>query len=87
MIGYIFSIGCGPCSDLFGIAKHLIKNRKSVPVEYIGVDFNEQWRNVHKLVQERAEKSKLDINIRFYKDDISQPLQIREAALKSFPIT
>jgi hypothetical protein len=82
----IFSIGCGPCSDLFGIAKHLIANRKNAPIKYIGVDLNENWCDIHELIKKRTVKSKLDINIRFFNDDITQALKKAKNKKDTFPV-
>jgi len=82
----IFSIGCGPCSDLFGIAKHLITNKKSSPIKYIGVDLNSSWNDVHDLIKTRCDKSKLDIDIRFHNDDITKALDKSSSKTDTIPI-
>jgi hypothetical protein len=82
----IFSIGCGPCSDLFGIAKHLIKNRKATPIKYIGVDLNENWSDIHELIKKRTEKSKLNIDIRFHNKDITRVLKNTKGKKGTIPV-
>lgn len=48
----IMSIGCGPCTDLFGIMNNIETNKLNKEVQYLGVDLNEIWKPVHNRIKE-----------------------------------
>ena len=46
----IASIGCGPCSELFGIKQFLDNNELNPIFEYIGFDYNTQWNEIQNKI-------------------------------------
>ena len=74
----VFSIGCGPCSDLFGITNYLIDNKKKSSVKYFGFDLNEFWRDIHSNIKKRAERSAIDVECKFIYKDIFDVLKKEE---------
>lgn len=48
----VASIGCGPCSELFGIKQFFANNNISPRFEYIGFDFNTQWNEIQNKIVE-----------------------------------
>ncbi|OJX88848.1 MAG: hypothetical protein BGP01_05805 [Paludibacter sp. 47-17] len=46
----ILSIGCGACADLFGIHHFLTTNSRNVQLTYTGVDYNDRWSNIHRVI-------------------------------------
>lgn len=46
----IASIGCGPCSELFGIKQFLANNNLNPKFEYIGFDLNLQWNQIQNKI-------------------------------------
>lgn len=61
----ILSIGCGPCTELFGLANICDSHNK--PVKYEGIDLNKKWENIHRLIKEKFSSN---ITLRFYYKDI-----------------
>jgi len=43
----VSSIGCGPCTELFGLKQLLSKNKLHPEFSYSGFELNEWWRNIH----------------------------------------
>jgi len=68
----ILSVGCGPCSDLLGIAHYVGSSRPNVSIKYIGVDLNPYWGNVHAVVDSESKRSNLDIKTKFLQKDITE---------------
>ncbi len=61
----IASIGCGPCSELFGIKQFIAKNHLTPTLEYIGFDFNQQWNQIQNQIIEI-----FDDTIQFLNEDV-----------------
>lgn len=57
----IISIGCGPCTDLFGFINYIEKTEEIKPVKYWGIDHSYNWIIVH----EKLKKIVTGNNIRF----------------------
>lgn len=66
----ILSIGCGPCSDLFGIARWMRDNEKeNVSITYLGCDLNEIWADIHSKIKKLAIKSEQEIKCKIIGTD------------------
>lgn len=46
----ILSIGCGDCPDIIAFEEYL-KNSNINNINYLGIDANEQWTNVHNIIR------------------------------------
>ncbi|MGX8795261.1 hypothetical protein ACR6HW_04050 [Fusibacter sp. JL298sf-3] len=46
----VLSIGCGSCSDFFGISSAL----ESVRTNYYGIDLNEEWKHIHDYIKKNS---------------------------------
>jgi len=47
----VVSVGCGPCSELFGSIAYLSKHCSSTPMVYNGFDLNTKWQSVHNEIR------------------------------------
>lgn len=47
-----WSIGCGPCSELFGLYNFKISNHLEFAINYKGFDLNTLWRPVHDCIKQ-----------------------------------
>lgn len=65
----VWSIGCGPCSDLFAIANWMQANNK-FNLRYRGFDLNNEWGLVQNDVINIANQSQVGINARIINRDI-----------------
>lgn len=63
----ILSIGCGPCTDLFGIINTICDNKLDVLIEYTGIDLNDIWKDIHDFINENNNEI---INTHFIYDDV-----------------
>ena len=64
----VLSIGCGPCSDLFGIINYIERNHVQKNINYCGIDLNILWQPIHKKITSLFEDN-TQVNVRFiYKD-------------------
>lgn len=68
----VVSVGCGPCTDLFGILNFLENNSLDIELEYTGIDLNNIWENVHNLI---SIKNNDNFTTRFIYDDIFNIVQ------------
>lgn len=60
----ILSIGCGPCTDLFGLIN--VGEEIGKQIKFTGVDLNENWKGIHEIV-----KSKItNIETNFVYEDV-----------------
>lgn len=50
----VLSLGCGPCTDYFGIQNASIGKDGGVRFNYLGIDINENWRPVHNWLNQRV---------------------------------
>jgi len=57
----VWSIGCGPCSDLFAIANWMQNNNK-FNLKYVGFDLNNEWQPIQNDVQSIASRSPVGVN-------------------------
>jgi len=48
----VCSIGCGPCSELFGLKQYITKNNIQADFEYKGFDTNSYWNVIHHKISE-----------------------------------
>ena len=48
----LWSIGCGPCTELFGL--HRFKNNKNInfTIQYKGFELNELWTPIHNSIRQ-----------------------------------
>lgn len=68
---HILSLGCGGCADLMGFEYFAHQNNMSAPVSYIGIDVNENWKDVHTAIKAYANANNIRFNIPFYEDVFS----------------
>lgn len=69
----ICSIGCGPCSELFGVFSYKNNKRLDFAIEFTGFELNRIWEPIH------SEINKLfDFNTTFIYDDIFEYYQDKE---------
>ncbi len=62
----VWSIGCGPCSEYFGL-KYIAKHTEALrdkPISFTGFDFNVKWEDVNNYLT-----TKIDPNIKIYNND------------------
>jgi hypothetical protein len=50
----ILSIGCGPCTDLFGVANHILRFNNGKHITYRGFDLNTAWIPIHHEISRLA---------------------------------
>lgn len=43
----VLSFGCGPASELYGLANYIMRHEIQCPVRFIGIDFNNVWERIH----------------------------------------
>ena len=46
----LWSIGCGPCSELFGLYNFKINNKLPFDIDYKGFDLNKVWNPIHEKI-------------------------------------
>ncbi len=63
----VLSIGCGPCTDLFGILTAIENSEDNKKLEYTGIDLNDTWVDIHDYIL--ANKSD-DFKVEFIYDDV-----------------
>lgn len=66
----IISVGCGPCSELFGFLNYLQKRDDDRKIIFLGFDLNEIWEIIHSKIEDIAEKTEPIKRVRFYTKDI-----------------
>lgn len=49
----ILSLGCGPCTDYFGILNSIISNNRNIRLNYLGIDINNDWNPIHNWMLQR----------------------------------
>ena len=64
----VFSIGCGPCSDLMAISEYMVENNDLKKFKYVGVDLNELWGLIHYRIEKILKP--YDFQIQFVYDDV-----------------
>lgn len=47
----IGSIGCGPCSELFGLYQFREHNNLSFQIQYRGFELIEKWKHIHRKIE------------------------------------
>ncbi|EPB8152961.1 hypothetical protein PTM93_02945 [Clostridium perfringens] len=62
----IISIGCGPCTDLMGIKQYIENNDLTITLKYLGIDLNENWKDIHKFIKSDFKEEDID----FIYDDV-----------------
>ncbi len=70
----VFSLGCGPCTDLFAIdvALHLDILHYDF-IEYLGVDYSEKgWKHIHQDIQDYQDDS---LQVKFGYQDITKGIK------------
>lgn len=51
----MWSIGCGPCSELFGLYNFKIGNDLEFVINYKGFDLSTLWKPVHEFIKQRKQ--------------------------------
>lgn len=49
---HVISIGCGGCPDLMAFERYCHEDENGKSVNYIGIDVNKKWMNIHKVIKE-----------------------------------
>ncbi len=70
----ILSIGCGPCTDLFGIINYIKNYEKDSMVKYCGIDLNKSWEPIHNCISEFI-IDKNEIKCKFLYSDIFEIIE------------
>lgn len=65
----LMSIGCGPCSDLFGFLNYIENNDIEKPLSFLGIDLNDIWKPIHCETESLLEDND-NINVSFIYRDI-----------------
>ncbi len=62
----VWSIGCGPCSEYFGLryATEHTNGLRNKPISFVGFDLIESWNDIHDYI-----KNNIDPNIRIFNKD------------------
>ncbi|AZT89235.1 hypothetical protein ELD05_00220 [Caldicellulosiruptor changbaiensis] len=55
----ILSVGCGPCTDLFGFEAYYRKYKPKSMIEYHGFEKSMLWNEVHRFIIQHGKKHKL----------------------------
>lgn len=55
----IFSIGCGPCTDLFAFEKYIKHNKLNEKIKYHGIEKNVLWKEIHNFIIKHGKRHKL----------------------------
>lgn len=63
----VLSIGCGPCTDLFGILESIQNDKQNKFLEYTGIDLNNKWEHIHNYISLNNNEK---MNAKFIYDDI-----------------
>lgn len=63
----IWSIGCGPCSELIAFEEYYAKKQCSFDYSYIGFDQNDIWKPIQEKIKQLSANSH---NIEFYSEDV-----------------
>ena len=50
----VLSLGCGPCTDYFGISNSISNNNRNIDLNYLGIDINRDWNPVHNWIDGRS---------------------------------
>lgn len=66
----ILSIGCGPCTDLFGVLNHMIEKKDFKDIYYVGVELNEIWKTIHGTIKDILDEFGFPAKLYFYYNDI-----------------
>lgn len=48
----VLSLGCGASPDLAAFENYLCKNNFSIPVNYLGIDINQRWKDKHNFIKD-----------------------------------
>ncbi|SET45617.1 hypothetical protein SAMN05660297_02450 [Natronincola peptidivorans] len=64
---HVLSVGCGPCTELMGIASFNSQNKKTV--KYNGIDLNHKWKSIHDRIINKFDDS---YKLNFYYKDVFQ---------------
>lgn len=48
----IWSIGCGPCTELFGLYRFKNNNNLNFTIQYKGFELNELWTPIHNFIRQ-----------------------------------
>jgi hypothetical protein len=48
----MWSIGCGPCTELFGLYNFRNRNNLNFNIQYHGFDLNNTWAPIHNFIQQ-----------------------------------
>ena len=65
----VWSIGCGPCPDLFGVANWMQLCNKT-NLQYCGFDLNHYWQPVQNYINNISSQSPINIDVKFINNDI-----------------
>lgn len=63
----LWSIGCGPCTELFGLNNFKVSNNLGFDINYKGFDLNPLWRPVHEFINQMEQ-----FNTDFFYEDVFQ---------------
>lgn len=64
----MISIGCGPCTDLFGVKQYMRNNNVDINLKYTGIELEDKWQYVHKLISSKTGNN----DIKFIYTDITK---------------
>jgi len=51
----VLSIGCGPCTDFFGISDLIETKKHNVQLNYLGIELNEDWGFAHNWIKANSQ--------------------------------
>lgn len=75
----ILSIGCGPCTELLGIAN--LSSMLNKHITYNGIDLNEKWEKIHSIIKEKLSK---EVTLKYFYKDIFEILSSITPTKKMF---
>uniref|UniRef100_A0A7C5V3I6 Uncharacterized protein n=1 Tax=Caldicellulosiruptor owensensis TaxID=55205 RepID=A0A7C5V3I6_9FIRM len=74
----IFSVGCGPCTDLFGFEAYYRKYKPESMIEYRGLEKSKLWNEVHRFIIQHGKNYNLARVEVTYMDAISKFNEIED---------
>lgn len=74
---HMISIGCGPCPDLFGIVDFLKDKEIEKQVFYLGIEHNEEWKDIHSIIEKIFEN---EVKIKYWRRDAIEYFKKKDAS-------